>query len=49
MWTTENTYHTYLHILQKAAKGHLVGGGVGTPYILPPDPPLQLLNILNFK
>ena len=48
MWTTENTY-TYLHILQKAAKSHLVGGGVGTPYILPPDPLLQLLNILNFK
>ena len=44
MWTAENTYHTYLHILQNTScirKAQVIseGEGVRTPYTLPLDPP----------
>ena len=39
-WTAENTYHTYLHILQSAScQEPSQGGGGGGPAPPPPPPP----------
>ena len=56
MWTSENTYHTYLYILQSTngqkpsqeVWGDLVGG-VRTPCTLPLDPPSIVHTSLQYS